>query len=382
MRTKPVNIIEMQQIVDKIGAAQNNPWEQFKFSGFVKHTSSHLYIKINRLKNNDEITTTYSSIKRDHNPFKLKNGLPNEFIIEQVNKIGESFSNPAHHYQFSHFGKRDSRNIHVFIKNMKTNEIKEQRYGRLTKGQNPFVQKTNYTDSFIKDQINEAGKSHVIPYHRYEFVRDTKTRSTYTVKNLITKELKNIKFYTIKSGISPFANHYYILGSEIKEQFKKHYPQFKDLKISGNNYPYKKDTIYILNNHFNISYRGPKFNKRITVSGFKARNFLNGQSISEKPSDVESNYIEYVNTFGSSFSSRYEKFEFQSFGKKLPKTIEVYVKNTTTNEVLKTSLDSLKKKSNPFKLRSHLSDMYIKEMVNAQGKISKELSIEKILKSL
>lgn len=128
----------VQELVNDFGKASSNPYEQFTFVSKIETgTSNKFKVKIFCKKRNETKICEFGSLTKGSNPFNVLICIPNDYIVKNVNTLGQM---PNRNDEKFIFIKRmdEGSNFKVCIENIETKEQKIAEYHSLKSGRNPF----------------------------------------------------------------------------------------------------------------------------------------------------------------------------------------------------------------------------------------------------
>lgn len=133
----------IQELVNGFGKVSTNPYEQFTFvekmeSGFCNKFKVKIYCK----KRNETKICEFGSLTKGSNPFNVLICIPNDYIIKNINALGQI--SDRNDEKFFFVKKIDEgSNFKVCIENVETKEQKVAEYHSLKSGRNPFNKTQN-----------------------------------------------------------------------------------------------------------------------------------------------------------------------------------------------------------------------------------------------
>lgn len=155
-------IEEIKKEVNKKGSSYKNPYETFVFSRVVGFVGEGIrVVEIFNKKRNKKVSVRYKNlIYQGSNPFSLKYKLPDSFVREKVNEIGNLSKNASERFEFVSW--KPSKKVNgktqpavIVVRNKVTKERKKVIYGNLVNlKRNPFNSSQNrYEENVVHPKV-------------------------------------------------------------------------------------------------------------------------------------------------------------------------------------------------------------------------------------
>jgi len=161
--------------VNEIGQSSDKLYfEKFSYVDDYKKNPSRIVIIKNDFTGETQDVRLYL-IRQGSNPFNRGViGYPDQYIIEKTNEIGNSYESIYEKFVFDKFLKQTdemtSTEKRFLIKNLKANEVKETSFANILSGNNPFNQRSERSEVFVIDQVNEIGQNQEEGF-KFEYVK-------------------------------------------------------------------------------------------------------------------------------------------------------------------------------------------------------------------